>query len=387
LVLCVESIARLRSRAGWLAFGWLIWLLGCQGDPPRCRFGSEHAVFQSSAQTFHDLALRPHGSGVVALFSDSAGLYVLPLSAAGDPLGPARMLFESCDAGFDARRRGDGLALACARRARPELAGSLTLYLLDAALDVQSSERVAEVGRASQGVALAERGGQLALLWHDAAISGERIWFSEPLSGGAPRQLSADGWDASAPSLRWVQLDSGPRLYAVWAETGPTSSRVVLSEPSGQSAPRVVVQAREPAPNPRLVPAEGGLILAFRDKRERGRKTGLYLVRLDPGGGPAGEIVRAGRADGEGSPVMEACQGGLISALPRTFAGDYFVGVMWADERLQRLTQEQQFYEDSREFDRVALHCGEAGALLLIAERGRLLRNGAALRSTTFRCE
>jgi hypothetical protein len=149
-----------------------------------------------------------------------------------------------------------------------------------------------------------------------------------------------------------------------------------------------VVQAREPAPNPRLIPAEDGLILAFRDKRERGRKTGLYFVRLDPDGGLAGKIVRAGRADGDGTPAVEPCQGGLISALPRTFAGDYFVGVTWADERLQRLTQEQQFYEDSREFDRVAMHCGdEAGALLLIGERGRLLRNGAALRSTTIRCE
>jgi hypothetical protein len=63
------------------------------------------------------------------------------------------------------------------------------------------------------------------------------------------------------------------------------------------------------------------------------------------------------------------------------------VGVLRADPELRRLSAEQQFYEDSREFDRVAVYCGQDRALLLIAERGRLLKGNAALRSTTFRCD
>jgi hypothetical protein len=84
--------------------------------------------------------------------------------------------------------------------------------------------------------------------------------------------------------------------------------------------------------------------------------------------------------------VLRACLGGLVAATPRTFAGDYFIGVVHADESLRSLSGEQQFYEDSHEFAQVAVTCLGDSALLLIAERGRLGKSQAALRSVSFSC-
>jgi hypothetical protein len=162
---------------------------------------------------------------------------------------------------------------------------------------------------------------------------------------------------------------------------------MILAVTERGAVPHTVLESKDADPSPRLVSVSDGLMLAFRDKRETGRKTGLYMARVAEDGRLLGRVVRAGRADGRATPVLEPCLGGVVSATPRTFAGDYFVGVLRADPELRRLSAEQQFYEDSREFDRVAVHCGRDQALLLIAERGRLLKGNAALRSTTFRCE
>jgi hypothetical protein len=265
----------------------------------------------------------------------------------------------------------------------------VTLYTLDAKLEVRASERFGRAGRVSQGIALAPSGGgAYAVLWHDAAVSGSRIWFFEPGKSPAPRQLSDEAFEASAPSLAWT----GARLYASWAETRfageRAQSRILVLAPSLSGSTRhSVIESKDADPSPRLVAVPGGLMVSFRDKRETGRKTGLYMARVTEDGRLLGHVVRAGRADGRATPVLEPCLGGVVSATPRTFAGDYFVGVLRADTELRRLSAEQQFYEDSREFDRVAVHCGHDQALLLIAERGRLLKGNAALRSTTFRCD
>jgi hypothetical protein len=219
-------------------------------------------------------------------------------------------------------------------------------------------------------------------------VSGSRIWFAESGWGRPPRQLSDESWEASAPSLVW----SGARLYASWAETRFAGERaqsriVIVAASENRAVPHTVIESHDASPSPRLAAVSTGLIVSFRDKRETGRKTGLYMARVDSDGRLIGRVVRAGRADGRATPVLEPCLGGVVSATPRTFAGDYFVGVLRADTELRRLSAEQQFYEDSREFDRVAVRCGRDRALLLIAERGRLLKGHAALRSTTFRCD
>ena len=56
---------------------------------------------------------------------------------------------------------------------------------------------------------------------------------------------------------------------------------------------------------------------------------------------------------------------GVVVATPRTYGGDYFVGVNWLDDGLTRTRGEQQFYEDSHAFTQVAAVCLGAHALLL----------------------
>ena len=363
----------------------LLAAIGCERSAPVCRFGPEYRLFQSGAQVFHDLRTLRLGQRMLALFSDASGVQVMPLHAEGAPEGPARRLFEACDAGLDASSGASEAYVACLRR---EPVGQVTLYALDSELSVRELARFGRAGRNSTGIALAKTAdGAPALAWHDAAVSGERIWYFEPGRMREPRQLSDDGWEASAPSL----IQHAGRLYACWAETRfageRAESRILVAIPGEREAPKVTVSSRDPGPSPRLTAAAGGLILSFRDKRENLRKTGLYLARVDGTGRLAGPVVRAGRADGEAAPALESCLGGVVSATPRTFAGDYFVGVLRADPELRLLSAEQQFYEDSREFDRVALHCEQDRAVLLIGERGRLLRGNAALRSTTFHCD
>jgi hypothetical protein len=357
----------------------------CERSPPVCRFGPEYRLFQSGAQVFHDLRTLSLGKGMLALFSDSSGAHALPLDQKGAPQGPPRRLFDACDGGLDADSSKREVHVACLRR---EPAAQVTLYALGPALSVRELTRFGHAGRISTGIALAGgSAGALALAWHDAAASGGRIWYVEPGRMREPRQLSDDAWEASAPSL----ARHAGRLYACWAETRYSGeraeSRILIGIPAGREPAQVVLTSRDPAPSPRLAASADGLILSFRDKRESLRKTGLYLARVDAAGRLSGPVVRAGRADGQAAPVLEPCLGGVVSATPRTFAGDYFVGVMRADTELRRLSAEQQFYEDSREFDRVAVHCERDQAVLLIGERGRLLRGNAALRSTTFHCD
>jgi hypothetical protein len=362
----------------------LLAAISCERSAPVCRFGPEYRLFQSGAQMFHDLRTLRLGQDVLALFSDSSGAYVLPLDARGAPRGPARRLFDACDGGLDADSGEREVNVACLRR-EPE--AQVVLYTLDPALSVRELARFGHVGRTSTGIAMAHAAsGALALAWHDAAVSGGRIWYFELGGMREPRQLSDDRWEASGPSLAGY----AGSLYACWAESRFTGeraeSRIMVSIPTTPEAARQVLTSRDPAPSPRLAGTSDGLILSFRDKRENLRKTGLYLARIDAGGRLLGQVVRAGRADGQASPVLEPCLGGVVSATPRTFAGDYFVGVMRVDTELRQLSAEQQFYEDSREFDRVAVHCQRDQAVLLIGERGRLLRGNAALRSTTFHC-
>lgn len=364
--------------------------VSCESGSPVCRFGREFALFRSDSQTFHDVRSVPVQGNVVALYSDRGGLHAQPLDSQGAPRSAPVRLFEGCDGGFDAHG-GRELTLACLRRGTSDSdPGGVSLYTLDATLALRATQHFGGAGRVSQGIALAPRAenGALAVLWQDAAVSGSRIWYFEPGRTAAPRALSDDTADASAPSLAWT----GTHLHASWAETRFTgeraASRIVSQSPASPGSQRkIVVESKDAAPSPRLVAGPGGLFVSFRDRRETGRKTGLYLARISADGHLLGRVVRAGRADGRATPALEPCLGGVVSATPRTFAGDYFVGVLRADPELRRLSAEQQFYEDSREFDRVAVQCGRDRALLLIAERGRLLKGNAALRSTTFRCD
>jgi hypothetical protein len=369
---------------------WALCALACAacGRSGRsCHFGSEHAIFDSHTGTFDDVVLVSTRSGPLALFSDGAGLYARALDSRGLPRARVQRIADGCRGGVAAAVSGERVLLACSRPAADGgEAGAVTLYAFDGAW--QSRATLRPVGPNSRGVALVASGDGAAVAWSDAAMGGARVWYAarehEP-----PCQLSEAAWYGSSPGLVKV----GSRLLAVWAESHELDraydSRVRMADLSAAGAlhATTVATGRDAAPSPELVGSDSGFWLAFRDHRKAARKTGLYLSRLASDGRRMGPAVRVGRADGVGRPVLQRCLGGLVAATPRTFAGDYFVGVVHVDSALERLSAEQQFYEDSHEFAQVAAACQSSDVLLLIAERGRLGAGRATLHSATFTCD
>ena len=380
----------MRASYVWaLAFAFC-WVGGaCDTPGKRCRFGSDHAVFRSEAGLFDDVALVRTEQGALAIFSDTSGLYIRALDEYGLPRRRAERVAERCDAGVAAAVGGKQLWLACARRATNEGVGSVTVYAdTDTSGALTERQHFTPVGRESHGVALALQGGRARVAWQDAALGGARLRYAE--TGSVLTYVLSDGdWFAATPQL----AAQDAQLVAVWDESqqhGDTyESRIRMLDLSGKSRTGTgidILTAHDASPGPAIVlDPRGGSWLAFRDRKKGRRKTGLYLARLF--GGKAGEVVRVGRADGVGRPTLTACLSGLVAATPRTFAGDYFVGVVQVDPTLRAFSLEQQFYEDSHEFSQVAASCLDARLLLLIAERGRLGGGRAALRTVSFHCE
>jgi hypothetical protein len=381
----------LRAFCCWLIAIATCWIgSACDNSGKRCRFGSDHAVFRSEGASFDDVVLVNTAQGPLALLSDTTGLYLRALDEYGLPRRRAQRVGERCDGGLAAAVSGAELWLACARRAHaPGEVGSVNVYTA-AGADGPLTERqhFAPVGGESHGVALSVRAGRASVAWQDAALGGAQLRYAE--TGSVLTYVFSDSdWFASTPQL--AAADS--QLIALWSESHERGdeyeSRIRMLDLSGRSRAGVgvtVMEAHDASPGPAMVIApKGGSWLAFRDSRKGRRKTGLYLARLS--GGRTSEVVRVGRADGVGRPTLTACLSGLVAATPRTFAGDYFVGVVQVDPDLQAFSLEQQFYEDSHEFSQVAATCLDERLLLLIAERGRLGGGRAALRSVGFSCE
>jgi len=374
-----------RALLARAASAWVLATVACDGSGRDCRFGSDHAVYRSASAELDDVALVTQRGAPLALFSDASGLYARELTEHGLPRARINRLAERCDAGLAAAVSGESVWLACSRRAAASDAhGEVVLYELGAAL--QERGRFAPVGPQSHGVSVVAHAGALSVAWQDAAVGGARIWYASS-ARPEPVPLSDPAWFASAPGLFSTQ----GRLLALYAESQERGrsfdSRLRLLDGVGTRTPHTVAQANDGAPSPDLVAAPDGLWLAFRDRRKGRRKTGLYLSRLTTQGRQVGGAVRVGRADGVGRPRLYSCLGGLVAATPRTFAGDYFVGVVHVDRALGQPSLEQQFYEDSREFAQVAAGCLGARMLLLIAERGRPEGGRAALRSVGFSCD
>lgn len=360
----------------------------CDNAETKCHFGTDHAVFRSHGVQFDDVALVNGHSGTLAVFSDVSGLYLRSLDDYGLPRAPAERLGERCDAGLDAAVSGKILWLACARRPHHGAgSGVVSLYMRNDSGLVER-QRYGPLGPESLGVALAVLPGRAVVAWQDAAMGGAQLWYGTSDSA-EPHGLSDPEWFAGSPRLGLA----GSRLLALWDESRERGksyeSRVRLLALSGgaQRAHAVTVaQAEDASPSPAIAVDTQGAWLAFRDRRKGQRKTGLYVSRLDTRG-RHGDEVRVGRADGVGRPTLSSCLSGLFAATPRTFAGDYFVGVIRIDRDLGTFSLEQQFYEDSHEFSQVASACLRSRMLLLIAERGKLGGGRAALRSVGFSCQ
>jgi hypothetical protein len=170
-----------------------------------------------------------------------------------------------------------------------------------------------------------------------------------------------------------------------------------LTDAGATGRPRALIERPHLDASPQLVSLAAQQLLAVRDHGRDARRTGLYLARL-PALSAAGaqklsmrdgrvDHVRVGRADGIARPALEPCMGGLVVATPRTYAGDYFVGINWLDAALQKPRREQQFYEDARAFTQAAVACLGTHALVLVAEHPQLGRDQASLRAVPYRCE
>jgi hypothetical protein len=387
-------------RAARSPFGLGLWLAlavscaastGCRrtAGQRHCRLGPEHTVALSAAKDFDGIAVVASGQGAVALWSEPSGLYGQRLDALGSKQGARVRLGARCDGGLDALARSGqdgGLDVACLvrpLRGKHDEPGGVLWLGLSRQLNGDRRELLGSAGALSEGVALARGAAGLELVWHDGAADSQRVWWLALGRPGAPVQLSEPGRVTAAPSLA-----AGPdgRCVATWAESwvdGETlHSRIVAW--TRADGTRTLHQVGNYAAMPKLVPVGGRLVLAFRDHRE-GERTGLYVAPVAQRG-LLTKPLRVGRADGTGRPALTPCMDGLVSATPRTYGGDYFIGINWLDRELTRSRGEQQFYEDSHAFTHVAASCQGPHALLFIAEFPQLTRETAALRAVSYSC-
>ena len=372
-----------------------------------CRLGPEHTVALSRAKDFDGIALvesGARGQGAVALWSEPSGLYAQQLDPFGAALGARVRLGARCDGGLDALARPGpepGFDVACLLqpvRGKHDEPGGVLWLAISPQLNPTRRALLGSAGPLSEGVALARTQQGLELVWHDGAADSQRVWWLVPaVPGAVPQTISEAGRVASAPSLARGPDGHGLASWAeTWVDGERLHSRIVAW--SHRGGRRTLHQVGNYAAMPKLValsgaaPAlrggaasdAGGLVLAFRDHRE-GEKTGLYVAPLGANGLQS-TPVRVGRADGTGRPALTPCMGGLVSATPRTYGGDYFIGINWLDAQLARSRGEQQFYEDSHAFTHVAASCQGNHALLFIAEFPQLTRPNAALRAVSYTC-
>ncbi len=364
-------------------------LTGCSSEPDAfCELGDEHEVARTSAKDFDAIDLVATGKRAIAFWSVAGGLFAQALDMHGTSMGERVRLGVRCEGGFDAVAVRDGAEVACLlhpTRGKHEQPGGLVLHSIDAALRVTRTRLLGGAGPQSEGVALARGHAGLEVAWHDGAPDAHRIWWAS-LAGGAepPRMVSQQGRMAQAPAMATLAGRTVLAWAENWIERGELASRLVFWD--GREAPRTLLEHAHVAAMPQLFPLGAGLALGYRDRTGAGSKTGLYLARVGSDGEELGRAVRAGRADGVGRPALQACMNGVVAATPRTYGGDYFVGINWLDQRLERSRGEQQFYEDAHAFTQVSAACFGAHALLLIAEFPQLQRETTALRAAPYRC-
>ena len=377
-----------RSRAQHV-LALIAYLAGCtSGADAFCQLGDEHEVARTSGKDFDAIDLVATGNRAIAFWSVAGGLFAQALDAHGASVGQRVRLGVRCDGGFGAVAARDGAEVACLlhpTRGKHEQPGGLVLHSIDRALRVTRTRLLGGAGPQSEGVALARGDAGLAVAWHDGAPDAHRIWWASLADGAEPpRVISEHGRMAQAPAM----ATRGGRTALAWAENwierGELASRLVIWD--GRSAPRTLLEHAHVAAMPQLFPLGASLALGYRDRTGAGAKTGLYLAKVGARGDALGRAVRAGRADGVGRPALQACMDGVVAATPRTYGGDYFVGINWFDHRLEKSRGEQQFYEDAHAFTHVSAACFGAHALLLIAEFPQLQRDTTALRAAPYRC-
>jgi hypothetical protein len=302
----------------------------------------------------------------------------------------------------------------------PAQAGSAEVYALalgGAGVAAELRASYAPVGSLGDGIAVAWVDGAssadrpaLALAWHDASPDVQRVWLVSDAYGKRPAQVvSSEGSVANAPVLiaDGAQLALGfserfSRGEALESQTMLWTGEARLDAARGKTQP-VMIEAETKAPkgsawvepHPQLAFADGALVLAYRAPGRGGKRPGLHVANVEGQRGAHGVLqaprarapVRVGRADGVGRPSLTACMGGLVAATPRSYSGDYFIGINWLSQAFTKPRREQQFYEDARAFTQAAGACLGGHALLAIAELPQLDRPKAELHAAAYACE
>jgi hypothetical protein len=352
-----------------------------------CRLGAEHEVARTSQKQLDAIELVTIGSNAVALWSEPGGLFARRLDGEGRPRGERVRLGARCEGGLVAAADAPDIEVACLvhpERGKQDDPGGVLVLRITPALALVRSQRLGRAGALSEGVGMARGSKGLELVWHDGSPDAQRVWWASLADGEASAQvMSQNDRLASAPAITAL---SGVTVMA-WAENwlrgDDLVSRIVYWD--HRAAPKTLIRNVHVAASPQLLALGDQLVLGFRDRRA-GAKTGLYLARIADRGAQEAEAVRVGRADGVGRPALTPCMDGVIAATPRTYGGDYFVGINWLDRALQRARGEQQFYEDAHAFTQVAGACLGSRAVLLIAEFPQLHRASAALRAVPYTC-
>ncbi|MFI5308747.1 MAG: hypothetical protein ACHQ53_15425 [Polyangiales bacterium] len=374
------------ARALWLSLA----LCACDGAGGRqfCKLGAEHEVTRTHAKQIDGVELVALGAGVIALWSEPSGLFGRRLDGEGRARYPAVRLGVRCEGGLAATTEGNGLAVACLlhpTHGKQDEPGGVALLRLTSELALASSTAIGVAGGLSEGVALARGERGLEVVWHDGSPEAQRVWWAslgEPEQ--SPQVVSEPGRLASAPSISAHARGTVMAWAENWLQGEELHSRIVFWD--RRAPPRTLVPLVHFAATPQLFALGDHVVLGFRD-RHAGQKTGLYLARVPASGERAQAPARVGRADGVGRPALLPCMNGVVAATPRTYGGDYFVGINWLDRELERARGEQQFYEDAHAFTQVAAACAGSQAVLLIAEFPQLHRDSAALRAVSYRCQ
>ncbi len=372
--------------------------LGCQTDERFCKLTQTQPVAQTEAKLIDAVAIEALGAGAVLAWSDSGGLFARLLDAQGNAVGEPARIGERCAGGLALATTATTQAtvqLACSQRAipaDPSSTGRVQLYALARTPTPSVSAHVlasyAPVGTLSEGVALVmlERA-QIALAWHDASPDMHRVWL---MRGTAPAEVvSTVGRMAEAPALL---LQRGKLLLA-WTERyaseqrGEEAAVTSIMLKRGSAKPEVVRERAHISAMPQLALLGDDLVLGFRELGGGGRKVGLHLERLLGEPLRAQKPVRVGRAEGFSKPVVVPCMDGLVTATPRGYSGDYFIGLNWLSRSLSRPRREQQFYEDAHAFTQAATVCMGEHALIALAELPMLDRKKAALHIARYSCE
>ena len=375
-------------------------------------------MVESLALELDAVALLALPDGALALWSEPAGLFGRRLDPDGTPRARTRRIGRRCGGGFSAIGSTGEVHVACldagseaSHPASAPIPPRLRWHRLDGQGRLVASRVVAPVGPLSQGVAIAAplaktRDGaepEPWVVWQDASAAAQIAWATHLTASdlAPPVRLSAVGRAAGHPAV--VVDRRGP--FAVWPETyledGEPRGELVgvalgadADPPGGGSGAvrlasrrRILLRVHHDASRPQLLHGPvAGRVLAFRDRRRKGQRTGLFLAALSEAG-RIPEAVRVARADGDARPALCACGGRLFAATPRTYAGDYFVGLNVVARDLSRAAPEQQFYEDAHAFSKAAAACVGGRPLLLIGERARLSQTRSRLRAVPILCD